>query len=405
MNQESLISAFNTYKKYIEFEFDSFRNTFNRANPLVDKFMEKFKFEYDKLPYQINVFNDLRTNENAHSLFLVRLLQNKEILLHFFEFLNKKFKDDFEFDVSKINSPRITAEEQRIDALIIESTKYAIILENKIHDAVEQEHQIGRYIEKCIKRKIDLEKIYILYLSREGYSPSVQSWGSYIVDLFKRRFLSLSYKNHILEWLEILYQKLDKKEILLKSALTQYIDHLKHLFKKNNHTHMDNELQQFLMNELGLTDNKGENIKLLNKKISEFNKIQSYMNDLKVKNQKECFKEWEVNLKNRGINIFSFYPENCWNIGTKMYLKDYYFTLLIEFNRDQILVGISSKIFNNSENKVQQILKDKFTTIIQEEELQYNNDVWYGYKYTSFERGYERFIDIYNKIKEIIGSD
>ena len=402
MNQESLINALHIYKKYIEFEFVSIRNSYNSTYPLVNKFIDKYNFELEKLPYQINVFNDLRTNENAHSLFLVRLLQNRKILIHFIEFLNGKFKYKFSFDISRIKSPRITAEEQRIDALIVESTRYAIIIENKIHDAVEQEQQLGRYIEKCCSKNIAIENIYILYLTREGYSPSIQTWGNFTIKTFHQRFLALSYKMDITEWLDVLLKSLDDKEILLKSALIQYIDHIKHLFYKHKHTHMDNELQEFLIKEIGLTDNKGENIKLLNEKISEFNKIKSYMNDLKVKNQKECFREWETELKTRGVNIISFYPENCWNLGAKLHYNGYDFTLLIEFNRDQIIIGISSKLFNSTENKVQQILKDKFTTIIQEEELQYNNDVWYGYKYTSFERGYERFTDIFNKLKEII---
>jgi len=404
MNQESLINALHIYKKYIEFEFVSIRNSYNRTYPLVNKFIAKYNFEFEKLPYQINVFNDLRTNENAHSLFLVRLLQNRKILINFIEFLNDKFKDRFSFDISRIKSPRITAEEQRIDALIIESTKYAIIIENKIHDAVEQEQQIGRYIEKCCNKSIVIENIYILYLTREGYSPSIQTWGNFSINTFHQRFLALSYKKHITEWLEVLLKSLDNKEILLKSALIQYIDHIKFLFKKHKHTHMDNELQEFLIKEIGLTDNKGENIKLLTEKIYEFEKIKSYMNDLKVKNQKECFREWETNLKTSGLNTFSYYPENCWNLGVKIHYNGYDFTLLIEFNRDKIIIGISSKLFNSTENKVQNELKDKLLSIIQEEELNNYNDAWYGYKNTSFENGLERFESIYKKLIEFINS-
>jgi hypothetical protein len=404
MNQESLINALHIYKKYIEFEFESIRNSYNRTYPLVNKFIDKYNFELEKLPYQINVFNDLRTNENAHSLFLVRLLQNRKILIHFIEFLNDKFKDEFTFDISRIKSPRITAEEQRIDALIIESTRYAIIIENKIHDAVEQEQQIGRYIEKCCSKNIAIENIYILYLTREGYSPSIQSWGNFTINTFHQRFLPLSYKMDITDWLDVLLKSLDDKEILLKSALIQYIDHIKHLFYKHKHTHMDNELQEFLIKEFGLTENKGENIKLLTEKIYEFEKIKSYMNDLKVKNQKECFREWETDLNTSGLNTFSYYPENCWNLGAKLHYNGYDFTLLIELRGDNMLLGISSKLFNSTENKVQNELKDKLSNIIQEEKLYKNNPEWYGYKNTSFENGLEKFKSIYKKLIEFMNS-
>jgi hypothetical protein len=71
--------------------------------------------------------------------------------LKILDFINNENKHNFSFDTNIIKKPILTYEKMRIDGLIKENNKYAIIIENKIHNAIEQEHQIGRYIEKCKK--------------------------------------------------------------------------------------------------------------------------------------------------------------------------------------------------------------------------------------------------------------
>lgn len=65
---------------------------------------------------------------------------------------------------------------------------------------------------------------------------------------------------------------------------------------------------------------------------------------------------------------------------------------------------ISSKLFDITVSKAQNELKHKLSSIIQGENLHNSNDAWYGYKYTSFENGFESFESIYNKLTVFVNS-
>ncbi|NHB69604.1 hypothetical protein [Perlabentimonas gracilis] len=68
-----------------------------------DAFYKKYKDESEQLPYHINIIDELRANENAHSRILIKLLKfNKNkidypILKSFLEFLSSQ-SDCFRFD-------------------------------------------------------------------------------------------------------------------------------------------------------------------------------------------------------------------------------------------------------------------------------------------------------------------
>jgi len=178
---------------------------FDEVNELSHSFMKIFKDEESKLPYHINILDLLWANENAHSRIFAELLKQKsgnryDILNRFLEYLadiNPNFKH-------KVQKPRITSEKDRIDLLVLDK-EFALIIENKIHCAVDQGSQIARYIEKVKEKGYKSSQIYVIYLTRyENKKPEDQSWKLYEVDYkedFADRYFSLSFKEDVLPWL------------------------------------------------------------------------------------------------------------------------------------------------------------------------------------------------------------
>lgn len=135
---------------------------------------ELYKIKKAALPYSINAITELHAGENANSRILRGLLQYSRngkytILQSFIERL--RIIADCEIDIS-IKAPEMTNEEGnkrgRIDLLIKEKKSYAIIIENKIWDACDQDEQIEKYIDYVDGLGIPRRKVYVIYLTRDG---------------------------------------------------------------------------------------------------------------------------------------------------------------------------------------------------------------------------------------------
>lgn len=221
---------------------------------LAENYRSKREEKLGELPFIYNVLEEVRVNENAHTRLLMRLLKYTPALLSFLTWLKEKYTT---FDPPKVDKPKITAEKHRIDGLIQEEEKYAIIIENKVCGAVEQEGQLGRYIDKCRKLEYPQSRIYILYLfDRPGNDPSPQTWGKeYKAEDFGGRYLVLSYKDDIIPWLKIFLaecEATDEKTQVLREGVAQYLDYLRLLFKIDRYTMMKSELTRFIEDELEL---------------------------------------------------------------------------------------------------------------------------------------------------------
>ena len=126
---------------------------------------ELYRQKKAALPYSINVISELHAGENANSRILRGLLQYSRngkytILQSFIERLS--IIADCDIDVS-IQTPELTNEEGnergRIDLLIKERKSYAIIIENKIWDAYDQDEQIEKYIDYVDELGIPKRKV------------------------------------------------------------------------------------------------------------------------------------------------------------------------------------------------------------------------------------------------------
>lgn len=130
-------------------------------------FADEYKKAADKekrsLPYQINVIDELHINENGHSRILTQLLKfanakgENELLESLIEYIKNLHNAD-EWIRIKVGQPKTTPLKAMID-LWVRGADYAIIFENKIYNAKDQEAQLSTYIDKT-RAKGYAEKIF-----------------------------------------------------------------------------------------------------------------------------------------------------------------------------------------------------------------------------------------------------
>lgn len=408
MIENNIIEILTLNNSYQNWRKRNVKTLFSHSINLLNKFSNVYDYELNKLPYRLNLLDDLSTNENAHSKFLIRLLQHQPALINFLSFINNNENDNFSFNVSIIKKPILTYEKMRIDGLIKENNKYAIIIENKIHNAVEQEHQIGRYINKCKSIGFNVEQIFVIYLTRtEKDNHSEQTWGNEYTQVdFSKRYSKLSYKSKILPWLENYLGTLSPKEELIKSAVVQYIDHLKHFFnKKEIYSNMNTELQKFLSTELNLNADNAENIEVVERKINEISNLKEQLEELARVSKKKLFEDWKKNLDER----FEFNEKEKFNQSKDSFIKtgvtlEYEgkkFSVLIEHNYKAIYFGFGRHF---ASEKFEPEIKVFLDSIIESENLKVEEPWWYGWKYTSFNDGYLELENLIKIVKEKISA-
>ena len=363
----------------------------NENSSLLTDFSKIYEEESSKLPFRTNLLDSFNVNENAHSRLLISLLKYKPALCHFLKFLEEKKK--LIFDISLIVKPILTAEKWRIDGLIQEEGKYAFIIENKIHNAAEQSEQIGRYIDACKQLGYKLKQIYILYLTRYAENnPTVQTWGNYKESDFASRYIKISYKEDIVVWLEEYLKEISERETIVKSAVIQYIDYLKHVFNNREiFKEMDNKLQDFLVEKLQLTDkNNVKKIDIITTKISEIDELQKHLKALIEVTKEKCFKDWEIQLKNNftARDIKTKVEKGYHNVYLELKYEGTPFIVAIEYEFSEgIYYGIARHFSSQTLNDE---IKCFFSDFLKDREFK-SNDWWYGWKDTTFQDAYTEF--------------
>ena len=225
--------------------------TQERAKFLLDlakSYNEEREKKLGELPFRYNVLEEVRVNENAHTRLLMHLLKHERAFTDFASWLEKEHP--LKQSLSMEGRPLIDVEFNGIDGLIRERKKYAVIVENKVCGAVDQERQLGRYINECVDLGYAEDQIYILYLvDRPGKEPSEQTLEDYKEE-FEGRTLVLSYTEDIIPWMQKFLDALEsnkqEKEKLLRSGVVQYLDYLKMTFMNSHHIDMEEWLKEYV---------------------------------------------------------------------------------------------------------------------------------------------------------------
>lgn len=280
---------------------------------LLNDFNKKYSLLKQSLPYHLNVIDELHINENAHSRILCKLLQYQsesgkyEFLESLIKYIINKDKHNESFSKIKIKNPEITQEKERID-LWVKDKEYAIIFENKVYDATDQEAQIARYINKTRVCNFEDDKIYVIYMPSTGEcETSEQTWidnsdpknQKDLKEKFQERYVKLSFREDILDWLkEHVLPNIKYKDQYLLNAILQYIDYLEGLFDKRTiNNKMNMELKDYIEKVLGFEDTTSDvdRIKIINEKEAEIQKLLAHMSEVKAEVSKQI-QERELNL-------------------------------------------------------------------------------------------------------------
>ena len=198
------------------------------------------------VPYRINLVDILGANENAHTRILGAILRYERVGMRPFaiSFINRFVP--YENNEDKCQRPEIAIQKNYIDALIWEKGKYAIVIENKINWAKDQDKQIETYIEatKEICSIDPKSQCYVIYLTDDGRKKAE---GNSLTTNAKKllgcedddnnsigRYLELNYKDDILPWLkDEVVPNCRYVEQPIITMLLQYIDYLEYRFALN----------------------------------------------------------------------------------------------------------------------------------------------------------------------------
>lgn len=359
-----------------------------------------------KMPFHLNVIDELHANENAHSRILIKLLQyqseSKEypFLLSFMFVLSTRCKQ-FSHQ-HQIEKPHISGQEELIDALIEEKGKYAIIIENKIHWAPDQKQQLDRYVDSIKKhgfKKID-RNVYVVYLTRDGSKivdeksfSKAKAFLEYKDDNDPGRYITLNYKDDILPWL--------KKDVLptckednpvLTSALEQYIDHLDGMFNLRREEKMINN--SIIVSLLG---ERKDDIDYVDNCINDLDDLRSLLqnrlDELKTKNiteeyikpiQKRVGNKYNLEsyVWNGGIG-FTFFSEPHWQTQKKKDLRSY-FEIDLQNNSFSYGIGFENAHYSYFEEAKAPRSKAKhyykaFKTTFEKEKSCIREEIGYGW--------------------------
>lgn len=284
---------------------------------LAEKYVAKKHEVINKYPYHVNPIEELHAKETANSRILCAMLRYQhngeyKILKSF----ARKFITEFNSKLDIGTNPIIEAEQYRIDLSVREPGKYALIFENKIHDAVLQKNQLARYIRKLqAEEGFRLDQIYIVFLpSSKDYEPNDCSWYDWeeccdkcnqqecslkykkptLREDFKNRYHTVTFRENVLNWLkEDVLLSVNENEVLLRSSVILYIDYLEGLFElRTNEKEMYMEIKDFIVERLNLNDEdlKGK-IEVLQKKKENIEKLNGEIEKLRVFYMQELIKE------------------------------------------------------------------------------------------------------------------
>jgi len=313
------------------------KNNFQDLLNFLDDFGEIYDNEIDKLPYHINIIDELNADENAHSRIFAQLLRYEKN--NKYPFLEKFLNEVCSFDIT-VKKPIVKKVDScgRIDIPIFDE-QYVVVIENKVTDQAPDQNnesggQLARYIETInhnYNRK--LKEIFVVYTPKYTREPSNECWINKVSfsykDDFEDRFCSLSYRDVIYPWIkDDILPIIDVKDIYLRSAIEQYVDHLEgeKMFNLRNKK-MNMELQKFIKEKLGINDDEpSDALKIVSEKLQEMDNAYAQLKSLQVEFKNEidekyfsnCYLELkELNLEVvRKIDCYpTYFPKS---VGVKL---------------------------------------------------------------------------------------
>ena len=223
-------------------------------------------FNQDSTQAQFNVIDELHADENSHTRILASLLRVDCVRQSFLHMIRGKLKSPDcilpQKTIVHTTSDEVKIFSQYVDAQLVHQDinreeSFAIIIENKIKGAIDQDRQLERYVE-TIKNsyQIKMNRIVIIYLTLKGEKDAPKSSLTAETKNMVHAYVPLSYKDDIIPWLEtqLSFPLIAiQKEPYLVSGITQYIHHLRGLIneRQNGRDSFVRKLAKEVGKELG----------------------------------------------------------------------------------------------------------------------------------------------------------
>lgn len=242
----------------------------NGIQSLFDKICllnQEYKRLEDEKGESYNLFKviDMTSNETSvHSAFLADLL-NPKGLHHMGDTFLRLFTDEFLNGMSFSTETAIAGREKyigpvtattggRLDIIVTDADRKAIIIENKIY-ASDQENQLIRYHNYAEKNTSEHK---LFYLSLDGTVHDEDKTAKYdnkeLIE--EEHYFTISYESDILKWLEQCREKVVDKP-LIREGISHYINLIKHLTNQTMSKEMEKDLKDLILENPKYIQNLG----------------------------------------------------------------------------------------------------------------------------------------------------
>lgn len=282
----------------------------------------------DKPPFALNYLERYNINEPETSWIIRHIFSYTFDNRHpFFDSFATKFLKRIGFNPGWIEKPIIDKDHEyrRIDILVQEKQKYAVIIENKLKGADFQPNQLARYIAIMREEGYADEQIFVIILpqsanvdlpesvwnlpensecrdydnmfrcDKEDFKPKPHCKKC---DRLKERFKDRTLLIHkeLSEWL---YDSVEKNEInipkeefdkqyILRSAVLQFVDFLNSIYQTRINNKYKMEIQKFLKEELRLNGKSlFDQLSVVETKKQEVEELEQQLKDLQIAITKE----------------------------------------------------------------------------------------------------------------------
>lgn len=394
LNKQCLLDLLQKKKAIIssmhQMQFDKYCSFLSIATEI-----KKIKSHYTPERKPSNLIDTLGINENGHSAVLAEILNFKEQGRYVFldNFIHVAVGYELLFNHQTVS---IKAEYERIDVFIFDDSQ-CLIIENKINNAADQPEQLKRYIEKCKFRGYQEENIHLLYLTDMGSQKDLSATLSIYAENFKEKAAVVAYHPTIIEWLtSSVLPNIRNKDNDFYCFSSQYIDHLNgRFFKRPKDEIMNNEINEFISKQFGLKeDNLAENVTKLEGELKLVNELQSRMNTILLEQKEKTFKKWALDLKKDFplMDVREGKEGELTKVGVLINDGFIKYSILIEKDNSSIYFGVGRHFTGEEKfnDNVIQSLGSLLSTGFK------SSPWWYGWKYTSYEKGYSNLCQLIN---------
>ena len=319
---DNLYSSMNNYNKEVINLISNLKEeNIKRYEDILEKQDKKLDFNI------FDIITDKWKKENFHSEILKFLLENYEVFFNnFLELIDIKDKKEY-------SNAEITNEEARID-ILIKSENKAIIVENKINWAPDQNEQLARYYKK-VKEEKEVEKIVYIAPSKDK-NPDAQTFGEYEKEIKDRLEKIISFDGSENDLVSCLEKSRDKlKENLEKTKNNLDSEDFNKLFFINHYIE--------ILKRTGVGDMSEVELKFFKEVIEKYKTDKDIFK--KIKYIGEMYNSLTLIRVNNLINKFNgknwcnkccyiqFYSEKSGsNYGIDIYSDNYQYSLLQLFS-------------------------------------------------------------------------